>query len=131
VKDVEGAAERPRENKFAIAANSAIDSDTIWALQDPIGDVLAIDWPEESETDAMERLVDAHMANDGGSVISGEDGATEGFGDDNKHEQFLIVLHTLEDDEAVVDYRYAILTDVVTVTGMNVGDRKGFKAFDG
>jgi hypothetical protein len=62
VEDVERATERPGEDELAVAGDSAIRSDAVRALKNPIGNVFAALWPKEAETDAMQGFVDAHMA---------------------------------------------------------------------
>jgi hypothetical protein len=83
MEDVKGATEGPRENELTVASDSAIGGDTVRALENPVGNILATLRPEEAKTNAMKSLVDAHVAGGGGSMVSGEDVATKGERDNN------------------------------------------------
>jgi hypothetical protein len=131
VEDVEGAAKWPRKYQLAVATDGAIDSNAVRALENPICNVLPVGGPEEAETDAMECFVYAHMAGDGRSMVSREDGATEQNGDNNEHKEFLVVLNALKDDKAVIDNGDAVLVDAVTVGRVDISKREGFGAFGG
>jgi hypothetical protein len=70
MENVKGAAEGPREDKFTVASDGAVHGDAVRALKHPIGNVFTTLWPEESEADAMEGLVDAHVPSRRRSVVS-------------------------------------------------------------
>jgi hypothetical protein len=125
MEDIERTTQRPREDKFAVAADGTIGGDTVWAFEDPISDVLAIEGPEKSKPDSMKCFINVHMAGSGGGVVSGEDSTAERGRNNNQHEQFFVVLDTLKDDQMVVDNSDAIAPNVITVSGMNRGERKG------
>jgi hypothetical protein len=77
VEDIKGATERPRKDELAVASDGAVGSDTMGALQHPSCDILAAEWPEEPEADAVKGFVDAHVTSGRGSVIGGEEIATK------------------------------------------------------
>jgi hypothetical protein len=83
MQDVERAAEGPGKDELTVASDSAIGGDTVRALENPVGNILATLRPEEAKTNAMESLVDAHVAGGRGSMVSGEDVATKGERDNN------------------------------------------------
>jgi hypothetical protein len=112
------------KNVERAAKDGAVDSNTVAALEDPVSNVLAIGRPEEAEADAMKRFVDAHMASGRGSVVRIEDGAAKRGVDSNQHEQFLVVLDALEDNEVVIDNGDAFLTYIIAVAGVNVCNGK-------
>jgi hypothetical protein len=61
VQNIEWAAEGPRENKLAITGNGPVGGKAVGALEAPVSNVFAAVGPEETEADAMECLVDAHV----------------------------------------------------------------------
>jgi hypothetical protein len=69
MQDVERAAEGPGEDEFAVARDSAIGGDAVGTLKDPIGDIFAAVRPEEAKANAMESLVNTHVAGRGRSVV--------------------------------------------------------------
>jgi hypothetical protein len=66
------------------------------------------------------------MTSSGGCMISGEDGSTEGDRDNNQHQEFFVVLDTLEDDKAVINDSNAVSADVISVGGVNLVERESF-----
>ena len=85
MEDVEGATERPGKDEFAVAGDGPVSSNAMWALETPVGDILATVGPKEAETNAMECFVDTHMSGSRGGVICGEDIAMKGRWDDDEH----------------------------------------------
>jgi hypothetical protein len=77
MENVKWAAERPREDELAVASDSAVGSDAMRALEDPISDIFATEGPKEPKTNAMESLVNAHMTSGRRSVVSRKDVAAE------------------------------------------------------
>ncbi len=86
MENVKRAAERPREDELAVASDSAVGSDAMRTLENPISNVLATEGPEEPKTNAMESLVNAHVTSGRRSVVSGKDCATKRARDDDEHE---------------------------------------------
>jgi hypothetical protein len=125
--DVEWAAERPREDKLAVAADCTIGGNTMRTFGYPIGNVFAIEGPEKAErTESMKRFINTHVAGSSrGGMISKEDSATERGRNNNQHEQFFVILDALKDDQAVVDNSDAVTANIIAVSGMNLGKRKG------
>jgi hypothetical protein len=66
---VEGAAKRPREDKFTVARDGAVGSKAVRALENPIGNIFTVVRPKEAETNAVERLVDAHVSGSWGGMV--------------------------------------------------------------
>jgi hypothetical protein len=93
---VEGAAKRPRENKFTIARNGTVGSKAMRALENPVGNVFTAVRPKEAETNAMERFVDAHVAGSWGGMVRGKDVTAERRRDNDQHKHLGIVLNGLE-----------------------------------
>jgi hypothetical protein len=77
MKNVKWTAEWPREDELAVASNRVIGSNTMRALQNPIGDVFAAEGPKEAKADAMEGLVNTHVTGGRRSVIGGNIVAAE------------------------------------------------------
>ena len=77
VQNIVRAAKWPRENELAVAGDGAVRSDAVRALKNPLGDVFADEMPEEPESDAMQSLINTHMAGRRGGVVSREDVTTK------------------------------------------------------
>ena len=128
MEDIKRAAEGPRKDKLAISGDSAVSSDAMRTLKNPVGDVLAGTWPEEAQPNSVQGLVDAHVAGGRRSMVGREDVTSKRQRNDDEHEEFLVVLNRLEDDELAVEKRESVLSDVVSVRRMkskNIGLGKG------
>ena len=115
VEDVERATEGPRKNELAVAGDRSVGRDAVGTLKNPIGNILATVRPEESKTNPVQSLVNAHMASGRGGMVGREDVATEGQWNNDQHQHFLVVLDRLEDDKLAVQQRKAVLTNVIAV----------------
>ena len=122
MKNIKWTTKRPGEDELAVACNSAIGSDAMRALEDPVGNIFAAERPEETKTNAMESFVDTHMAGGRGGMISRENVPTKRERNNDKHQEFFIVLDWLEDNKFAFEERQSILANVVTVS--RVEDRK-------
>jgi hypothetical protein len=125
MKNVKWTTERPREDEFAVACDSAVGSDAMGALEDPVGNIFATERPEETKTNAMKSFVDTHMAGGRGCMISRENVPTKRERNNDKHQEFFIVLDRLEDNKFAFEEGQAILANVVTVSGVE-GRKVGF-----
>jgi hypothetical protein len=92
-------------------------------LEYPVGDIFVIQGPEGAEADAVQSLVDTHVAGSGRGRISQKNRLTEGGRNNTQHQEFLIVLHTLEPNKTVVNNRDVITENVVRVGRVDVGKR--------
>jgi hypothetical protein len=72
VKNIKRTAKRPRKDELAVAGNRTIGSNAVRALENPSGDVLPAIRPEKPKTNAVESLVNTHMASNRGGMISRE-----------------------------------------------------------
>jgi hypothetical protein len=86
MQDIEWAAEGPGEDKLTVTTDSAVSCNIVQSFEYPLGDVFAVQRPKEAETDAVESFVYPHLAGGRGGVVSQENGATEGSGNNNQHE---------------------------------------------
>jgi hypothetical protein len=118
VENVEGAAEGPREDELAVAGDGAVGSDAVRALKNPGGDVFATEGPKETEADAVEGFVDAHMTGRRRCMVGGEDVAAKRQRDNDEHEHFLVVLDGLEDNKLALEKSDTVLTDIIAVRSM-------------
>ena len=103
VQNIERAAKWPRENELAVAGDGAVRSDAVRALKNPLGDVFADERPEEPESDAMQSLINTHMAGRRRGVVSREDVTTKRQRYNDEHQHFLVVLDWLKDNEFAVE----------------------------
>jgi len=62
MKDVERAAEGPREHKLAVTSNGTVVSETVRTFEAPIGNNFLTVGSKEVETDAVKGFVDIHLA---------------------------------------------------------------------
>ena len=62
MKDVERAAEGPRENKLTVASNRTIGSEIVRTFEAPIRNDFSTMRPKESKADAVKGFVDTHVA---------------------------------------------------------------------
>ena len=62
MKDVERAAEGPREDKLTVTSNRTIGSETVMTFEAPIGDDFPTMGPKEPKADAVKGFVDTHVA---------------------------------------------------------------------
>jgi hypothetical protein len=85
MENVEGTAEGQGEDDITVASDGAVHGDAMRALKHPVGNVFATVWPKESETDAVEGFVDAHVPSGRRGVTSRKDVAAERKRDDNQH----------------------------------------------
>jgi hypothetical protein len=122
VKDVEGTAKGPGEDKFTVAGDGTVDGDAMRTLEHPVGNVFATLWPEESEADAVKSLVDAHVPSRRRGVVGGEDVTSKREWDDNQHKHFLVVLHWLEDDQFTLDDGDAVTTNIIAISRIDGGE---------
>jgi hypothetical protein len=77
MENVKWAAERPREDELAVTSDSAVGSDAMRELENPISDVFATEGPEEPKSDATESLVNAHVTSGRRSRARRKDAAAE------------------------------------------------------
>ena len=122
MENVKRAAERPREDELAVASDSAVGSDAMRTLENPISNVLATEGPEEPKTNAMESLVNAHVTSGRGSVVSGKDVTAEGQRHNDKHQKLFVVLNGLEDNQFAIKKRQAVLADIIAASGTEDGE---------
>jgi hypothetical protein len=122
MKNVKWTAKGPGEDEFAVASDGAVHGDAMRALKHPVGNVFATLWPEESEADAVEGLVDTHVPSGRRSVASRKDVAPKRKWDDNQHEHFLVVLHWLKHDQFALDHGDAVTTNIIAISRIDGGE---------
>jgi hypothetical protein len=118
MKDVERAAEGPRENKLTVASNRTIGSETVRTFEAPIRNDFSTMRPKESKADAVKGFVDTHVAGWRGGVVGRENVAAERNRNNDKHQHFGVVLNGLEDNQFTLNKGQPIATDVIAVGGM-------------
>ena len=115
MQDIKRAAEGPRKDKLAVSGDGAVSSGAMGTLKNPVGNVFAGTWPEEAQPNSVQGLVDTYVAGGRRSMVGREDVTSKRQRNDDKHEEFLIVLNRLEDYKLAVEKRESVLPDVVSV----------------
>jgi hypothetical protein len=115
MKDVERAAEGPREDNLAVASNRTIGSETVRTFEAPISNDFPTMGPKEPKADVVKGFVDTHVAGGRSGMVGRENVATERNRNNDKHEHFGVVLNGLENNQFTLDKGQPIAADIIAV----------------